>query len=527
MIDRPIVRDLLVLGVVALVVRALAAWLIAVPPYTDAAYYQLVAERLAGGHGFSVPVLWSFLEVGGHLPADPMLPLPSNGHWMPLTSLVAAGSMLLFGIDWRAGQVPMVLLSAALVPFTYLIAWELWASRRAAIIAAILALFAGPLLVHYPLVENFAVFGVVGAGALWTATRAVQSVRAGPWIILSGALVGLATLARVDGILLAVAPAIAWWIRRPGFGAGIGSALACIAVLSPWLIRDLAVYGSPFPSAGGHTLWIRAYNEQFSIGHEVSLATFLSSGPVAIVSSRLGAWVELVGRTLGLLGGVFAIFFFGGAWIHRRRPELAPFLGYWVVMFVVMGLVFAFHAPKGAFLHTAPAWLPFAFALAAGSVGAVATAGSRAWRFLRRPQTHRFLEVTGVGAAILLSLVASASQVVAWDRDDAELREAADFLAGTAAPDDVVMSYDPARLYLMSGNPGVAPPFDPFDVIRQVVDAYDVAWVVVTLDEGDQRDPLGLWDGGTATDSRGDHPAFLPSEPTFEAPGVRVFEVVE
>ena len=525
MIDRPIVRDLLVLGVLALIVRSLAAWLIADPPYTDAAYYQLVAERLAGGHGFTVPVLWSFLEVGGRLPADPMFPVPSNGHWMPLTSIVAAASMIVFGVDWRAGQAPMILLSAALVPFTYLVAWELWASRRSAVIAGILALFAGPLLVHYPLVENFAVFGVVGASALWTATRAVRATNPSPWIIVSGALVGLATLARVDGILLAVAPAIAWWIRRPGLVTGLGSAAACIAVLSPWLLRDLAVYGSPFPSAGGHTFWIRSYNEQFSIGHEVSLATFLGSGPVAIVGSRIGAWIELVGRTLGLLGGVFAIFFFGGAWIHRRRPELAPFLGYWVVMFLVMGLVFAFHAPKGAYLHTASAWLPWAFAIAAGSVGAVASAGGRAWRFLRRPQTHRFLEVAGVAGAILLSLVASAGQVVSWNQSTANLRQAADFLAAAAGPDDVVMSYDPARLNLMSGHPGVAPPFDPFDVIGQVVDAYDVHWVVVTL-EGEQRDPLGLWEGAAATDASGVHPQFLPAEPAFEAPGVRVFEVL-
>ncbi len=57
----------------------------------------MVAEQLATGHGFSAPVLWSFLEVGGSLPADPMLPVPSNGHWMPLTSIVAAAGMALLG----------------------------------------------------------------------------------------------------------------------------------------------------------------------------------------------------------------------------------------------------------------------------------------------------------------------------------------------------------------------------------------------------------------------------------------------
>ena len=50
-------RDLAVLLLVALAVFTLAAWLVPSAPYTDAAYYTLVAERLATGHGFSVPVL--------------------------------------------------------------------------------------------------------------------------------------------------------------------------------------------------------------------------------------------------------------------------------------------------------------------------------------------------------------------------------------------------------------------------------------------------------------------------------------
>jgi hypothetical protein len=72
---------------------------------------------------------------------------------------------------------------------------------------------------------------------------------------------------------------------------------------------------------------------------------------------------------------------------------------------------------------------------------------------------------------------------------------------------------------------GVAPPFDPFSSIGEVVEAYDVRWVVVTLGPGEERDPLGLWDGAAATDGEGNHPSFLPAEPAFSAPGVRVYEV--
>lgn len=525
----PPVRDLVALTALALVARVAAAWLVPSPPYVDAAYYTLVAQRLAAGDGFTVPVLWSFLEVSGRLPPLPTLPVPSNGHWMPLTSIIAAGPMLVLGPDWRVGQIAVVVLSTALVPLTYLVGWELWRTRWVAVPGALLAVFAGPLLIMYPLVDSFAVFGAAGGGALYASLRAMRSRRPASWLVLSGALVGLATLARVDGLLLATAPAAAWWLRRRDGKGGAGSAvlalIAALAVMAPWLIRDVAVFGSPFPSAGGHTLWIRSYNEQFSIGHEVGPGSYLAAGPAAIAWSKVASWGELLGRTLALTGGVFGVFFIGGLWLQRGRRELVPFLVYWVAMFVVMGAVFTFHAPKGAFSHSAPAWLPVALPMAVASVGPLATTVGTAWPFLRRPRTHRFLVVAGLVGAVVLSIAGSASLLLQWRTDGDRLGAAADYLRAAGAANEVAMSYDPSRLYLLSGNPGVAPPFDPFPVVSAVVKAYHVRWVVVTLTGDEARDPLGLWDGAASVDVDGNHPDFLPAAPAFEAPGVRVYEV--
>jgi len=527
-------RDLLVLFALALATRVAAALLVDYPPYGDPAYYQLVGEQLAAGRSFNVPVLWSFLEVGGHLPANPILPVPSNGHWMPLTSIVAAGSIAAFGDwlgPWRAGQLPMILIGAALVPFTYYVARDLWGSRFGAWIAAMLVLTAGPLLVMAPLVDAFAVFGAAGAAAIWSSIRAVRAPRPGPWLVLAGACVGLATLARVDGLLLAVAPATAWAVRRDWtswparLGWGTASAVAALVILAPWLARDLAVFGSPFPSAGGHTLWITSYNQQFSIGQDTSVESYLAWGPGNIIGSKLAAWGELVGRTAVLLGGIFILPFAYGLWQERRRPELLPFIAYFAVMFVAMGAVFTFHAPKGAFYHSSLAWLPFAAGLAVANLGPAATAAGRAWPFLRRPATHRFLAVAGLVGAFALSLAGSAVLIGQWSDAHARLRQAAQFLSANDQG-AVVMAYDPAALHALTGNPGVAPPFDPFPVIGQVVRAYDVQWVVVTLAPGQTRDPLGLWEGAAATDSEGNHPDFLPMEPDFSGPRVRVFQVV-
>jgi 4-amino-4-deoxy-L-arabinose transferase-like glycosyltransferase len=528
-------RDVLILLALALAVRVAAALLVDYAPYTDPAYYSLVAERVADGHGFSVPVLWSFLEVGGRLPANPMLPVPSNGHWMPLTSIVAAPFVAFLGPwlgDWRAAQVPMVVLSASLVPFTYLVGRELWRSRAVAVAAGLLALLAGPLLIMYPLVDNFAVFGVCGAAAIWCATRAVTALRPGWWLVGAGLAAGLATLARVDGLLLTVAPAIAWLLRSDWRSTsvrlawGVASAGAFAIVVAPWLLRNLATFGAWLPSASGHMLWITTYNEQFSISSDPTLASYLAWGPLNILGSKLTTWGELVGRTAALLGGIFVVPFAYGLWHERRRRELAPFLTYFVVMFLVMGAVFTFHAPKGAFYHSAPAWLPWAFPLAVASVVPTATAASRAWPFLRRPQTHRFLVVAGLAGAVALSLVGSAVLLGQWSAAHARLERAAGFLREAAVAVDRVMAYDPAALHALTGNPGVAPPFDPFETIGQVVDAYGVRWVVITLAPGQTRDPLGLWEGAAAVDSTGEHPEFLPAHPTFEAPGVRVYEVV-
>jgi hypothetical protein len=532
----PRARDLIMLGVAALVARAIAVIVLPWPPFTDPAYYSMIAQRLADGHGFSAPVLYSFIEVGSRIPDPAVLPVPSNAHWMPLTSIVAAASMAAFGSTYVAGTIPLAVLSALLSPLTYLVTIELWRSRWMAVVAGVLAIFAGPLLIMYPTTDNFAVFGATGAASLYCCMRAVRSLVAGRWLVLASAFAGLATLARIDGALLTLGVATAWYVRRkrspwkvPGAAVsvvwGAASVAVYLLVLAPWFARNLSEFGGILPSTGGHTLWIRSYNEQFSIGHEVSLATYLDWGWANILESKLYSWWELVGRMTALLGGIFVLPFLTGLWLFRRRPELAPFIVYFVAMFFAMGAIFTFHAPKGAFYHSSPAWLPWAFAVAVAAIPPMCNAAGRWWKFLRRPQTHRFLTAAGMVGAIVLSVAGSAILYEDWDFSRMRHEQAAEFLRVNAAADDVFMASDPASVWPLTGNSGLAAPFDPFSVIGQVIDAYGVDWVIVLRPGPGEVDPLGLWDGRAGTDSKGAHPSFMPEQPAFDGSDVRVFRV--
>jgi hypothetical protein len=104
--------------------------------------------------------------------------------------------------------------------------------------------------------------------------------------------------------------------------------------------------------------------------------------------------------------------------------------------------------------------------------------------------------------------------------------QAAAYLTEIGATDDVVLASDPSALHLLSGNPGVAPTYDPYPVIEEIALAYEARWLVVQLTEGATTDPLGLWDGGNAVDAEGNHAEWIADEPAFEIPGgLRIFAI--
>ena len=185
-------RDLLTLFVFALLARSVVAALQSQPGYMDADYYTVGAQRLAGGFGFNEPFVWNYLDNPARLPH------PSHLYWMPLPSLLGAASLAIFGSTYRAAQLPFVLLASIVPLIAYAIAWRVTAQRRAAWIAALLAMFSGFYVPFWGVPESFAPYAVFGSLALLLAGTA--GTKRG-WLA-AGVCAGLAHLTRADGLLL-------------------------------------------------------------------------------------------------------------------------------------------------------------------------------------------------------------------------------------------------------------------------------------------------------------------------------------
>jgi 4-amino-4-deoxy-L-arabinose transferase-like glycosyltransferase len=472
---------------IAVAARVLVAALFPDPAYPDALYYANVARELAAGHGLSVDYIWNFVEVGGRLPAEGVLPIPSNAHWMPLAVVVQLPFIWLLGPTAMASALPFWLAAAAVAPLTYVIGRDARLSRWQAVLAGLLVAVPGGVTPYLGQPDNFALFMLLGSLALWLCARGLRGDRRA--FALGGVVVGLAFLARNDGVLLAVPyglAALADLVRPPRMSRiGWWAAGACVAgfivVSAPWLMRQLDVFGSLSPSSvGGRILFIREYRELYSVSTETTLASFLAQGPLALVGSRLEGLLSAV-RVFAVMPllGFLAPLLLVGAWCRRRDSAFAPWLVYAAVLLAFSALVSAVHVPYGTFLHSAVALVPHAYLLSL--VGLAAVVG---WIARRRPSwdaptATRNLSVMVVAVVLVVSAVATVMTVRSWEREKSARATVLETLARIAAPGDRLMSPDAGAYRYHGGWSGIVTPEDPLPVIEEALRLYGVRWLAL------------------------------------------------
>jgi hypothetical protein len=489
------VRTPIALYALALVVRLVVLIHFPDPAYPDSYYYVDVARNLAAGHGFTTDFVWIFAEVGGKLPANPVLPIPSNAHWMPLASIVQVPFIWLLGPTAIASALPFALIGAFAAPLAWAIARDAGSSELVARGAGVLVALPFLLLPFMAQPDNFSLYQPLVAGALWLTARGLRGDARG--FALAGLLVGFATLSRNDGVFVGAVVGLAFlWDRWRAWRSGgarvpaipVWAAVACaglfIVVTAPWIARQLAVFGQISPStASGKVLFIRTIGEWNSITTPATLDWLLGQGLGSLLQSRvLGVIAAISIFSTLACAVVFIVPVVIGAWSRRRSVWFGPFLTYAAVLFAFSGLVSAVHVPGGTFIHSAVALVPHAFVVMLEGVGvAVAWVAARRRRWHRDGAIRVFTTATVVAGA-LLAVIVMFTVHGSWAVKRADRDAEAAALATLADPDARVMSIDASGTKYASGHGGVVSPNDPIDTIRQVADAYRIEWLIVERD---------------------------------------------
>lgn len=220
---------LLVILAVALLVRV--GVIVATPdfePIFDAADYERHAISLADGDGFG-----------------PSQFAPGPTAFRPPLYPVALAVVQAVGGGWTAERLLGALLGVATVLLIYLLAARLF-DRRAAIVAGgIAAVFPPLVLLNASLLSEALFLPLVLAAVL--ATLEYRDTRLMRWVVLAGVLSGLAILTRTTGVPVVLALALGAWITRPRFSrAGLAApavlVLAAVLTVTPWVIRNTAVF---------------------------------------------------------------------------------------------------------------------------------------------------------------------------------------------------------------------------------------------------------------------------------------------
>jgi hypothetical protein len=237
-----------VLCILAVALALRLAFVVATPDYTprhDDRHYDRLACSIVIAGEYPVRPADADREGCGSMPAGENEPTAFRppGYPMLLAGVHAAGAPLPVE-RWTRGRVANALLGTLAVALVGLIAMHFWSRRVALVAMTVLAVDLSLVLVGGSLMSD-TLFVALTLGAVLAALRSRSECRTIAWAAGAGALIGLATLTRPTGLLLAIPLGLAVAkrpSRRPA--AALVLVVAMALTIAPWTVRNAAMGNS-------------------------------------------------------------------------------------------------------------------------------------------------------------------------------------------------------------------------------------------------------------------------------------------
>ena len=478
-----------ILLLVGLLVPFVVSLFQSLPGYMDADYYFSGGVQLAEGHGFTEPYLWNYLD-------DPVsLPHPSHTYWMPLASIVSALGMWITGQStYAAGRLPFILLSGFVPLLTAALAFSISRQTWLALVSGFLSIFSLYYAPFMPVPDNYALYMLLGGGFLLLAPRHEK------WIpVALGALAGLMTLARSDGLLwLGLAGLTVMWksaYRDEGLKnsfkewlrliipAGFLIVVGYLLTMGFWHVRNMNLFGSLLTPGGGRLLWLQNYNQTFIFPAEgLTRVSFLQAGWGSAFQNCVRAFTANFGNAFGAQGGIFLFpLILIGLWQLQRDLRTKIAVTGWLLLFGVMTIIFPFAGSRGSFFHAGAAFQPYWWVAAPLGLDVLISWARSRGQFTDKNAPY-FLQGMLVLLAIFMTGYLVNFRVVSsgWAKDDFIYPAVEKMLFDNGIqPRDVVIVRNPPGYFIASGRSSVALPFGDEFTILSVAKKYDARYLVL------------------------------------------------
>jgi hypothetical protein len=481
-------RHYLILFIVGLLVPFGISRFQSMPGYMDADYYFVGGMQLAEGKGFTEPYLWNYLDNPSGLPH------PSHTYWMPLASIVSAIGMWISGKStYAAGRSAFILLSALVPLVTAALAYSVSRKTLLAMVSGFLSIFSLYYTPFMPVPDNYVLYMLFGGLFLLLVPRREK------WIpIALGALAGLLTLARSDGLLwLGLAGLTVMWKAatktdgsRAKFGewfklivpAGLLALLGYFIVMGGWHIRSENLFGSFMTPGGGRLLWLENYNQTFIYPPDsLTQEGFLRAGWNAALQDRLAALIANASNAFAAQGGIFLFpFILIGLWILRHDLRTKIAVTGWLILFVVMIAIFPFAGSRGSFFHAGAAFQPYWWVAAPIGLESVIAWARGHGRFTDQNAPVFFQGILVLLAVLMTAYLVNFRVLSGWAKDDVIYPKVEEKLIESGiGSQDVVIVRNPPGYYLASRRQSISLPFGDESTILAVAKKFGAHYLIL------------------------------------------------
>ena len=489
-------KDLILLYFGSLLIFSSTIFIQNNPGYMDSEFYYLAGKQIAIGE-HTIPVIWNYLDNPTGLPNQIFT------YWMPGASVVSAISMKIFGLNFLGSRFLLLLLSAAIAPIAYLIAYSVTNNRMTSVLAGLISIVPGYYLKFLTIPETILIYIIFG-GLFFSKTvkvwKSIQGRTTSKFdYVLLGLYAGILHITRVDGILFLFFGffAIIFILIKSNKDKLLQNTINLfififfyLLLTGPWYFSNLRIFGSLFSPATSKAMWISTYDDTFIFpSSQLTFRYWLENG----LSLRLSQIFDSLKMNLGTFIGVqtqivgLPLFILG---IKRNWKNSLMRIGiiYLILIFIIMTFIFPLAGARGGFLHSSSAsqiiiWI----LLADGFMGFVE------WGITRRNWTlQRSIKMflpTYLSILLVFTIFVFYRDVIGtdfaykkWDNDYRRYNEIETIInSNSSGKDDILMINNPLGYYYSTERWSLVLPNSDYKNFQEAIEIYDVHYLV--LDE--------------------------------------------